>query len=73
MDKLYGLRRQGMTGLGAARTTQTWPGAKFIGSPAAVVKTVPSFSESRYHSALNAWPSRSTTALPLPVVCIRGV
>src|SRR5688572_25241080 len=52
-----GLARQGMTGLAEASATQTCPGAKFIGSPVSVVKTVPSFSLGLDQRALNAWPS----------------
>jgi hypothetical protein len=53
-------------------TTQTWPRAKVIGWPDAVVKVVPPFAVGRDQCAVQAWPSRKTIAVPDPVLSAYG-
>jgi len=52
--------------------TQTWPGAKLIGLPDAVVKVVPALADGRDQCTVHALPERRTTALPDPVLSANG-
>jgi hypothetical protein len=53
-------------------TIQTWPGAKVIGWPDAVVKVVPPFAVGRDQCPAHALPSRSTSVVPDPVLSAYG-
>lgn len=49
-----------------AKTTHTWPFAKFSGAPSGVVNRVPPAASGRVQFASKERPSRSTSAVPEP-------
>src|SRR5262249_42881209 len=53
-------------------TTQTWPRAKVIGWPDAVVKGVPPSGVGRDQCPVHALPSRSTSVVPDPTLSAYG-
>src|SRR6266567_7038412 len=56
----------------AASTTQTGPRANVIGWPDKVVNVVPPSASGRDQRMAYAWPPRSTTPVPVPVLTAYG-